>query len=379
MNSFFQAASCEVAGPFQAQAVLAAALRLREEFQKPARVAFAFVAANYATHLEEFCEILRVDGHIVDVVGCTTSGRIEGGHEIETGSGFSVLAVDCDLGEPLAITAGNFQNPSLIAEKPNAWLALANPFVFPIQEWLDTWNARYREIPIVGGLASGGSQEETCVFINGKIVEAALIPVVGRTSIVPVLSQGCRPIGEPMTVTRAENNVIYTLGGDSAYHVLENAFQTLTEEQKSNARGNLFAGLAGNEYVEDFRSGDFLIKNIIGADPNSGAVVIGGIPRIGQTLQYQIRDRSIAVEDLDRVCESTIKLRHEAFATLLFSCLGRGRRFFGHPDQDAEKLFQAVGGKPSVGFFCNGEIAPVRGLNALHSNTVAAAVWVKKS
>ena len=379
MNSSFQAASCEVAGTFQAKAVLAAALRLREEFQKPARVAFAFVSANYTPHLEDFCEILRVDGHIVDIVGCTTSGRIEGGREIESGSGFSLLALECDMGEPVALKAEDLHNPSLTGEKPNAWLALTNPFVFPIQEWLDTWNARFRKVPIVGGLASGGSQEETCVFINGKIVDAALIPVVGRTSIVPVLSQGCRPIGEPMTVTRAENNVIYALGGESAYRVLENAFQTLTEEQKSNARGNLFAGLAGNEYVEDFQSGDFLIKNIIGADPDSGAVVIGGIPRIGQTLQYQIRDRSIALEDLDRACESTSEIRHKAFATLLFSCLGRGRRFFGHPDQDAEKLYQAVGAKPSVGFFCNGEIAPVRGLNALHSNTVAAAVWIKKS
>lgn len=378
MNSSFQAASCEVGGLFKAESVLAAALRLREEFVKPARVAFAFVSVNYLPHLEEFCEILRVDGHIIDIVGCTTSGRIEGGREIESGSGFSILALQCDLGEPLAISAEDLKNQGLLDNKPNAWLALANPFTFPIQEWLDTWNARYTNIPIVGGLASGASHEETCVFINGKIVDAAMLPVIGRTTIVPVLSQGCRPIGEPMTVTRAENNVIYALGGQSAYHVLENAFQTLTEEQKSNARGNLFAGLAGNEYVEDFQSGDFLIKNIIGADPDSGAVVIGGIPRIGQTLQYQIRDRGIAIEDLDRACEITSVIRHEAFATLLFSCLGRGRRFFGHPDQDAEKLFHAVGGKPSVGFFCNGEIAPVRGLNALHSNTVAAAVWVKK-
>jgi small ligand-binding sensory domain FIST len=378
VNSSFQAASCEVAGLFKAESVLAAALRLRKEFVKPARVAFAFVSVNYLPHLEEFCEILRVDGHIIDIVGCTTSGRIEGGREIESGSGFSLLALQCDVGEPLAISAEDLQNQGLVRNTPNAWLALANPFVFPIQEWLDTWNARYTNIPIVGGLASGASHEETSVFINGKIVDAALLPVMGRTSIVPVLSQGCRPIGEPMTVTRAENNVIYALGGQSAYLVLENAFQTLTEEQKSNARGNLFAGLAGNEYVEDFQSGDFLIKNIIGADPDSGAVVIGGIPRIGQTLQYQIRDRSIALEDLDRACESTSEIRHEAFATLLFSCLGRGRRFFGHPDQDAEKLYQAVGAKPSVGFFCNGEIAPVRGLNALHSNTVAAAVWVKK-
>jgi len=63
---------------------------------------------------------------------------------------------------------------------------------------------------------------------------------------------------------------------------------------------------------------------------------------------------------------------------LLFSCLGRGKQFFGDSGKDAARLADAVGGKPSAGFFCNGEIAPVRGLNALHGNTAAAAIWVKK-
>jgi small ligand-binding sensory domain FIST len=374
----FRAASCEVTGPFQAEAVVAAARQVREELGAPARMAFAFVSANYSSHLAEFCEILRVDGHIVDVVGCTAAGRIEGSREIEGGSGFTLLALRCDVGDPVALQADDF-SISRLPQSPNAWVALANPFVFPIEEWLEKWNAKFPKIPFVGGLASGGGEDDTSVFINGQRVDAVAVPVTGNTTIVPVMSQGCQPIGEPLTVTRAESNVIYSLGGQSAYYVLENAFQTLTDEQKSNARGNLFAGLAGNEYVDEFQSGDFLIKHIIGADPNSGAVVIGGIPRIGQTLQYQLRNKHIALEDLDRACESSGGLRRRAFASLVFSCLGRGQQFFGHSGEDAERLSQATGGKPSAGFFCNGEIAPVRGLNALHGNTAAAAVWVKKS
>lgn len=374
----FQAASCEVAGPFQVDAVVAAAKKLREELGAPARIAFAFVSANYVSHLAEFCEILRVDGHIVDVVGCTAAGRIEGTREIEGGSGFSLLAIQCDVADPVVLKADDL-SISQSTLSPNAWVALANPFIFPVEECLEKWNAKFPKIPFVGGLASGGGEDDTCVFINGQIVDGVAVPVTGKTSIVPVISQGCRPIGEPLTVTRAENNVVYALGGQSAYYVLENAFQALTDEQKSNARGNLFAGLAGNEYVEEFQSGDFLIKNIIGADPNSGAVVIGGIPRIGQTLQYQLRNKHIAREDLDRACESTDGIRHNAFASLLFSCLGRGRQFFGNSGEDAERLSHAIGGKPSAGFFCNGEIAPVLGLNALHGNAAVAAVWVKKS
>ena len=171
---------------------------------------------------------------------------------------------------------------------------------------------------------------------------------------------------------------VYALGSQSAYRVLETAFEALSDNEKSNARGNLFAGLAGSEYLDDFGSGDFLIKNILGADPDSGAVVIGGIPRVGQTLQYQIRDRQAALEDLRRAFEPAREVKDRTFGALLFSCLGRGSRFFGKKDQDAAMLSEALDGKPCVGFFCNGEIAPVRGLNALHGNTAAAAVLIER-
>jgi small ligand-binding sensory domain FIST len=255
---------------------------------------------------------------------------------------------------------------------------LANPFAFDIETWLRRWNRQFPGIPTLGGLASGGSEEDTIVFINERIVEAAALPLVGRTGLVPVISQGCRPIGEPLTVTRADHNIIYALGSEPAYSVLESAFETLSDEEKSNARGNLFAGLAGNEYLDHFESGDFLIKNILGADPNSGAVVIGGMPRVGQTLQYQIRDRRAALEDLRRAFEPAQEVADRAFGALLFSCLGRGSSFFGKKDQDAVMLSEALGGKPIAGFFCNGEIAPVAGLNALHGNSAAAAVLIER-
>ena len=375
----FQAASSQIRGPFKVETVTKAAKALRASMDHPATVALAFASANYAPHLSEFCEILRVDGHIVDVIGCTASGWIEGGNEFEGGSGCSILALHCDVGDPIALHGDDPHWPSHWNSPPNASVILANPFHFDIDVWLRDSNKRFPGLPAIGGLASGGGQDDTCVFHNGKVVDAVMLPVVGRTTLVPVLSQGCRPIGEPFTVTRAEHNVLYALGNQSAYNALESAFQTLTEDQKSHARGNLFAGLAGNEYIDDFKPGDFLIRNIIGADPGSGAVVIGGIPRVGQTLQYQLRDRSIAIEDLDRAYNGVQAFSDRAFASLLFSCLGRGKQFFGDSGKDAARLADAIGGKPSAGFFCNGEIAPVRGLNALHGNTAAAAIWVKKN
>lgn len=371
----FKAASYHVNGVFKASEVLSAALHLRETLKTPARMAFAFVSANYMPHIAEFCEILRVDGHIQDIVGCTTGGRIEGGSEFEGGSGFSIMACQGEFSDPLALDGDDF---STMADA-NGCIALANPFAFPIEEWIGSFNRRNPGICLVGGLASGGNTEEVSAFINGEIVDAVAVSVLGRTAIVPALSQGCRPIGEPFTVTRADHNVIYALGGQPAYRALERAFETLSDDEKSNARGNLFAGLAGSEYIHEFHSGDFLVKSIIGADPESGAVVIAGIPRIGQTLQYQIRNPNAAIEDLARGYEPARLAKRRAYGALLFSCLGRGKNFFGTADRDASELAESVGNKPVAGCFCNGEIAPVRGLNALHGYTAAAAVFVEKA
>jgi small ligand-binding sensory domain FIST len=374
----FQAVGCEFPGPYKPETALEAARRVRKSLDGPASVAFLFFSANIAPHLSELCETLRVDGHIRDIVGCTGGGRIEGMREIERGSGFALLALRGEFGEPVALDLDSEEGGSGFTGNPNGWIVLANPFAFDIETWLRRWNRQFPGIPTLGGLASGGSEEDTIVFINERIVEAAALPLVGRTGLVPVISQGCRPIGEPLTVTRADHNIIYALGSEPAYSVLESAFETLSDEEKSNARGNLFAGLAGNEYLDHFESGDFLIKNILGADPNSGAVVIGGMPRVGQTLQYQIRDRRAALEDLRRAFEPAQEVADRAFGALLFSCLGRGSSFFGKKDQDAVMLSEALGGKPIAGFFCNGEIAPVAGLNALHGNSAAAAVLIER-
>lgn len=372
-----RAISIEIPGPYQSGAVRDAALRVRKTLGQTAQIAVAFISADYLPHLPEFVETLRVDGHISNVVGCTSGGRIIDMREVENGSGCSILALSCNAGEPVALHAtGNWPLPR---PRPHAAILLANPFRFAADEWLQTWNKENPGAPAVGGLASGGDEDDMAVFLNDQLVDAVCLPLSGRTTILPLVSQGCRPIGEPLTVTRAENNIVYALGGQPAYEVLETAFATLSDSEKSVAKGNLFAGLAGTEYLEEFKPGDFLIRTIIGADPGSGAVVIGGIPRTGQTLQYQLRDRDIAKADLQRVLATDALHGVHPFATLLFSCLGRGHGFFGSPNHDASSFFAAAGKAPLAGFFCNGEIAPVAGKNAVHGFTAAAALWIEKS
>ncbi len=373
-----RAVSREITGTYDAGAVRAVALDIRQTLGRPARIAMVFISPDYLPHLAEFVETLRVDGHITDVVGCTAGGRIVDRQEMEQGSGCAILALACDTGEPVILHSSD-HGCHFSGARPHGSILLTNPYLFEADEWLHQWNHEYPSAPCVGGLASGGEEEDVAVFLNDHPADAVCLPLTGRTCILPLVSQGCRPIGEPLTVTRAENNIVYALGGQPAYEVLETAFESLSDSEKSVAKGNLFAGLAGTEYVEDFKPGDFLIRNIIGADPGSGAVVIGGIPRTGQTLQYQLRDREIAKADLDRVLATTALQGIRPFATLLFSCLGRGEKFFGRPNHDASCFYTAAGESPLAGFLGNGEIAPVARRNAVHNYTAAAAIWVEKS
>ncbi|HEY5791767.1 MAG TPA: FIST N-terminal domain-containing protein [Chthoniobacterales bacterium] len=373
-------------GVYDPQEVTAAAWELRQKLGRPAALAFAFVTSDFLPHLEEFCELIRVDGHVTHVVGCTTSGSIQGAVEFEHQSGFSLLAVAASAGSltALAITEEQLEAARGPADwrfraqglRPSGWIALLNPGEFSCDDWLKEWNAAFPQVPCAGGLASGSGDESTlAVFLDGKAIPGGVVVgIQDELRLRAVISQGCRPIGEPLTVTRAESNVIYSLGSQPAYAALETAFQSLSDSEKSTARGNLFAGLASSEYLEDFKSGDFLIRNIIGADPNSGAVVIAGIPRVGQTVQYQFRDREVASQDLRDALQRPRKQGSPPVASLLFSCTGRGERLFGSRNHDAALVAEIWGAHPSAGFFCNGEIGPISGINGLHGYTASVAL-----
>ncbi|MEQ1851846.1 MAG: FIST N-terminal domain-containing protein [Chthoniobacteraceae bacterium] len=350
--------------------------------------AFVFCSADYREHLPDFLEILRVHGHIPLLFGCSGAGLIGTGAEAESASGFSLLmlhlphtklapfsfsqATAPDLDDPQAwrIAAGG--------EDMDAWLLLADPTGVPIEKWVATWSAAFPGCPCIGGLASGGRNgEDFFVFRDGALMESggAALGFRGGMQIHTLVSQGCRPIGEALPVTAAEENVIQMLGSRPACQVLEDAFQTLSTKEREKARGNLFAGLAATEYRDEFQRGDFLIRNILGADQSSGAVAVAALPRIGQTLQYQLRDARTADEELRHLAGLLAADGVKPFASLLFSCGGRGRALFGTGNHDASVLAEFFTPHPSTGFFCNGEIGPVGGKNFVHGYTACAALF----
>ena len=265
----------------------------------------------------------------------------------------------------------------------NGWLGFIDPFHLDGEKWLRSWNENYSTIPVYGGMASGNFPEPlTQLYIDGEVFEdgGVAIAVGGDVALTGVISQGCTPIGEAWTLTRVQQNFIQHIGNRPAYAVLSETVQQLSAEDQRKVQGNLHIGLVVNEYLENFQRGDFLVRNLIGGDPNSGVLQVGALPRMGQTIQFQRRDAAAASEDLNELLTRARKnlAGTEIYGGCLFCCNGRGKNLFGRTSHDA-KLLQAHFGPTGIaGFFCNGEIGPVGEKNFLHGFTASIALFVKK-
>ena len=377
-----RAASRLVISEFSEEVVTSAAREARAELGAEASCALVFFSSDYGEVLEEFLELIRVYGRVALVVGCSGGGLIGADREAENCAGFSLVllslpntklhVVELSQGQGAASEGVGFRNaPSTV----DAWIVLANPLRFAADAWLAEWNLTYPGVPVLGGLASG-AEDAIVLCRDGAAMrgDALALAFEGGISVRTIVSQGCRPIGEPLTITGARQNLLLSLGSKPAYEVLNHVFNGLTKQEKDRARNNLFAGLAMSEYLDEYKRGDFLIRNILAADPEAGAVAIGSALRVGQTLQYQLRDRDSADEDLRELCHTAEEDGARPFASLLFSCNGRGKALFGAPNHDAGVLAEIFGAHSSAGFFCNGEIGPVGGQSFLHSYTASAAL-----
>src|SRR5262249_12662571 len=192
--------------------------------------------------------------------------------------------------------------------KSNGWIAFIDPFHIDGERWLKGWNEAYAPQPVLGGLASGDfTEERTRLYPHGEVFEegGVAISVGGDVRVNGVTSQGCTPIGDTWTLTKVEQNIIHEIGNRPAYEVLAETFNQLPPELQKKARGNLFIGLVVNEYMEEFHRGDFLIRNLLGADPRAGTIAVGAAPRLGQTIQFQRRSASAATEDMNELLART--------------------------------------------------------------------------
>jgi small ligand-binding sensory domain FIST len=325
------------------------------------------------------------------LVGCGAGGTVAGGSELEETPGVVVWAASMRGAEletmhvTAARDAGGFRLLGLPeslaaggeAAADESVIALCDPFSFPAEELLAALQRSRPRMPILGGLASASFAGGAILLRDGELhTDGAVAVRLRRVQVLPCVSQGAGPVGPEMTITRADENVIAELAGKPAMERLGEVIASLPEREGELASSGVLIGLVIDENRPEYERGDFLVRPIIGADRESGAIAIGERVRIGQTVRLQVRDAASADEDLRQALRDQAQALGSdgAAGALLFTCNGRGSHMFDIPDHDASALEDALGA-PTAGFFCAGEIGPVGGRNFLHGFTATMAVF----
>ncbi len=362
----------------------------------PCHAAFLFISSLYRTDWQHVAQEVRCRLGNPLLIGCTGGGVLGKDQELEFTPAVSLAGAYLPRVNmhPFVISPEDLQEdrgPGFWIEKLGATpgdepigVLLPEPFSCDCMRLIESLKNAYPKMPLIGGLASGADDATpNALFLNDKALKEGAVGVVftGDVALQTIVSQGCRPIGRPFIVTKADDNVLLELAGVPAVEALRTLLISLSDQDKALAQRALFVGVVMNEQKDKFRRGDFLIRNLIGMDPSSGALAVGDKIRVGQTVQFQVRDAATSKEDLQHLLqEQSPGFQNSPSAGgLLFSCLGRGRDLYGEPNYDIRAIQSAIGNRPIAGFFCNGEIGPVGGRNFIHGFTSSLGLFQHKS
>jgi len=352
-----------------------------------ADLALVFVSGDTFPAAHEMLHaVRRVTGARV-LVGASGAGVLSERREVEGETAVSVLAVRDDrlVATPFLVPdqgAGDADVAVAVAAQASATLAeggclmlLPDVAGFEPSTLLGGLDAELGAVPVVGALAAGSP---TFQLFATDATRGAL-PGVALSGARPIIgvAQGCTPIGEPYVITRADGNVVLEIGSRPALTVLRDAVTATPGGPERAQRAGIFAGLAVDPAKSPLERGDFLVRNLVGADQSSGAVAVGDAVRVGQTIQFQLRDADASREDLELTLAGVAREldgRRPAFGCY-FDCAGRGQGLYGVPDHDVTLIKKHLGAFPLAGFFGNGELAPVGRRNFFHTYTGVLVVF----
>jgi small ligand-binding sensory domain FIST len=377
-------------------------------------LAVLFLSGQHRGNAEDIARTIRRELQVDCLVGVSAEGVLGGRTEIERSAGLSLLAArlpgvslvpfatdeilpyDDHTGEGMAKLARGFGADEAL----RASFVFADPFSVPISGLVSAMcraRAHGKIGSIIGGLASAAeSANGNTLILDDAVYRAGLVGVSlrGPVRIDTVVSQGCRGIGGPLVVTKARKNVILTLGGRPALAVVRELIESLSAEDQELLKKGLFIGRVIDEYKDRFGRGDFLIRNVVNVEENVQALVVADLVRVGQTIQFHLRDARTADEDLALLLDAQ-QLREPPSGGLLITCNGRGTRLFDRPHHDAAAIAKAFSPQrsgedvskagspidvsaptlPLAGFFGAGEIGPIGEQSFLHGHTACLALF----
>jgi small ligand-binding sensory domain FIST len=350
-------------------------------------LALVFASPHHADRAEQLLDAVHRVAQPAGLIGCVGEAVVGGPHEFEAEPAVSVwlgsLPGDVETFHMEFVrtsSGGAFGGWRLEPEgdQPETLLMICDPFTFPADLLLRHLNQRAPAVTVVGGMASGATEPGATVLFHDRAVvrEGAVGARIRSAAVRTLVSQGCRPVGQSYVVTKADRNVLLELGGQPPLDRLRETVGALSPPDRELVAQGVHVGRVIDEYRSEFGTGDFLVRGVMGADQQTGAIAVGDQLEVGQTVQFHIRDAATADEELRTLLERTVgDLPGRPAGAVLFTCNGRGSRLFPAPDHDAAMIDSFLGA-PMAGFFCAGELGPVGGRNFLHGFTACVAVFV---
>ena len=354
----------------------------------PVNLALAFFSASHAAAAESVAETLRELLEPGCLMGASARGIVSSRHEIESDPALSLLVArlpDVQLHPFVLLNAGwaaaagderEFLRHAPHAHGAELVLLIGDPFSLHVERVLEAFNRFAPGVRVVGGMASAGmSPHSNALILNDWVAREGGMGLAlhGALRVDVVVSQGCRPVGPPIQVTRAEQNFLIELDGQPALERAEEVLRELPESERDRLAGGLYIGRPVRGEASGPR--DYLIRNLLGADRERGVIAVGDAVREQERIRLHVRDAGTAREDLEMLL-SPQPFDRAASAALLFACNGRGRGLYGRADGDISVLQDALGGAvPAAGMFCAGEVGPVGERNFLHGHTASIAIF----
>ena len=366
--------------PDPAQAAAEVTAEVLERLGPMPELAVLFVTPPHRNAAGDIADLVRAVLRPVTLLGAAAVAVLGARREVEQTPGVSLFAAR--LGSPAIPVrlfaeraADRWQIGGVPADMAGvrSMLLVADPFTFPVDSLLEQLGKDQSGLAVVGGMASAASQPggNRLVVDDVSYADGAIGALLSEdVSAQAVVSQGCRPIGRPYIVTRADGHMIYELGGRPAIERLIATLEHLPPVDRHLAEQGLHCGVVIDETKLEFERGDFLIRGVLGVDHATGAVAVGDTLPVGSTVQFQVRDAASADEDLHAVLSG-----RAASGALVFTCNGRGRQLFGTADHDATVVGDLLGTSALAGMFCAGELGPVGGRNAIHGFTASIAIF----
>jgi small ligand-binding sensory domain FIST len=359
-------------------------------------LAVVFVSAHYESEYDRVGELLKEHFGPIVIFGCSGGGIIGNGEEVEQRAAVSITAASLPGVEIVDFHLAGDSLPDLDAS-PQLWeemvkvspdqdpqfVMLADPFSFPVQNLLMGLDFAFGRSAKIGGLASGAREQGgNALFLRDKAYRSGAVGLAlhGNIEVDTVVAQGCRPVGKPMHITQSRQNLLVELDGEPPLSVLKGLFQAAPQRDQELMRHSLFLGVVMDEFLEEPKQGDFLIRNVVGMDARTGILAIGESLKEGQLVQFHLRDADTSTDDLTAVLDryAADNRENQVQGALLFSCLGRGQYLYGRANHDTGIFKDKLGPVPLGGFFCNGEIGPVGGTTFLHGYTSSFGIFRPK-